>query len=67
VDEAVGAGVSHNSKWSSGRLVGYVACGRSLLERGVGPVGVVVVDVVGDDAFELTAVPDERSVEELSA
>jgi hypothetical protein len=39
----------------------------SLAEGSVGPVGVVVVDVVDDEAFELTLVPDDGAVEELAA
>ena len=31
------------------------------------PVGVVVVDVVGDESFELVLVPDEGAVEEFAA
>ena len=31
------------------------------------PVGVVALDVVGDEALELAAVPDDGSVEELSS
>jgi hypothetical protein len=34
-----------------------------LIERSVGPVLVVVVDVVDDDSFELSAVPHEGAVE----
>ena len=33
----------------------------------MGPVGVVVVDVVGDESFELALVPDDGAVEELAA
>ncbi len=38
-----------------------------LVESAVGPVGVVVLDVVDDQAFELVLVPDDGPVEELSA
>ena len=33
----------------------------------MGPVGVVVVDVVGDEVFELALVPDDGAVKKLSA
>jgi hypothetical protein len=33
---------------------------------GCGPVSVVVVDVIDDEALELSAVPDQGAVEELS-
>ena len=33
----------------------------------MGPVGVVVVDVVDDESFDLTLVPDDGPVEELTA
>ena len=32
----------------------------------MGPVGVVVVDVVVDEAFELALVPDDGAVEQLA-
>jgi hypothetical protein len=38
-----------------------------LVEGAVWPVGVVVVDVVDDEAFELMLVPDDGAVEELAA
>ena len=38
-----------------------------LVEGAVGSVFVVVGDVVGDDAFELPAVPDEAAVEQFAA
>ena len=38
-----------------------------LVEGAVGPVLVVVVDVLGDQSFELSAVPDDGAVEELAA
>ena len=40
---------------------------RSLIERAVRPVSVVMVDVVGDEAFELLLVPDDGAVEHLAA
>ena len=33
----------------------------------MGPVGVVLVDVVGDEVFELVLVPDDGAVKKLSA
>lgn len=41
--------------------------GGVLVEGAVGAVGVVVVDVVGEEAAELAFVPDEGAVEELVA
>jgi hypothetical protein len=38
-----------------------------LVEGAVWPVGVVVVDVVDDEAFELMLVPDDGAVEEFAA
>ena len=38
-----------------------------LVEGSVGAVGVVVVEVVDDEAVELSLVPDEGAVEELAA
>ena len=37
-----------------------------MIEGAVRPVGVVVVDVVDDEAFELRLVPDDGAVEELA-
>ncbi len=47
------------------RLVEW--CGWPLAERLVGSVLVVVSDAVDNEAFELSAVPDDGSVEELAA
>jgi hypothetical protein len=41
--------------------------GRVLSEAAVGPVGVVVLDVVAKERLELLAVPDEGAVAELAA
>ena len=38
-----------------------------MAEGAVGPVPVVMRDVVGDEAFELASVPDEGAVEEFSS
>ena len=68
VDESATACRSDDSKlllsigvWRFGRRWG------SLIERAVGPVGVVVVDVVGDEVFELALVPDDGAVKKLSS
>jgi hypothetical protein len=42
-----------------GKLLGVVVEWRSLIEGAVGSMGVVVVDVVGDELFELVLVPDD--------
>jgi hypothetical protein len=56
---------------SSDRLAGPVrddvGVGCSLAERLVGPVGVVVLDVLAEEPFELAAVPDEGAIEKLAA
>ena len=41
--------------------------GRALAEAAVGSVGVVVLDVLGEELFELSAVPDEGAVAEFAA
>ena len=66
VDESVAGGVS------SDRLArpirdDHMIVGCALAERSVGSVGVVVLDVVGQELFELRAVPDEGPVAEFSA
>ena len=70
VDESVAAGRSDDSKlgwtWAMTRGRVVVEWG-SLIEGAVRPVGVVVVDVVGDEAFELSLVPDDGAVEQLAA
>ncbi len=48
-------------------LVGVAGRGWSLVEGSVGPVGVVVRDVVDDEAFELSLVPDDGAVEQLAS
>jgi hypothetical protein len=42
-------------------------CWGSLVKGAMWPVGVVVVDVVDDEAFELMLVPDNGAVEKLAA
>ena len=41
--------------------------GWSLVERTVGPVRVVMIDVVDDKLVELATVPDDGAVEELAS
>ena len=68
VDESGASGRFHGSEVASlgaGRRVGGEW--RSLVDGPVGPVIVVVVDVVADEAFELVPVPDDGAVEELAA
>ena len=52
---------------SAGAHLWVVSEWRSLIEGAVRPVGVVVVDVVGDESFELVLVPDDGAVEEFAA
>jgi hypothetical protein len=68
VDEAVAAGRFQNSKvmslhwrWRLGGL------GWLLVERAVGSVRVVLVDVVNNEPFELVLVPDDCVVKEFAA
>jgi hypothetical protein len=63
VDEAVASGRFHDSKvtllyWRRPASLRWL-----LVEWAVRPVGVVVVDVVDDESFELLLVPDEGAVE----
>ena len=70
VDESVTSGGFDDSKlgwFSAGAGLRVVSERRSLIEGAVWPVGVVMVDVVGDEAFELSLVPDDGAVEELAA
>ena len=70
VDEAIAAGRSDGSKGQrvvSRVVVGGGASGRSLVQRAVGPVHVVVRDVVDHETLELALVPDDGSVEELAS
>ena len=69
VDEAAAACRSHNSRLLS---VGVWRLGRrwgSLIERAVGPVSVVVVDVVDHEPLELVLVlvPDDGAVKEFAS
>jgi hypothetical protein len=66
VHESAAGGVSSN------RLAGPILdaaaiVGGALVEAAMGPVGVVVLDVLAQEMFQLTAVPDEGAVEELPA
>ena len=70
VDEAIAAGRSDESKGqrvASRVVVGGGVSGRSLVERTVGPVDVVMVDVVDHEPLELALVPDDGAVKELSS
>ena len=59
---------SHQLVWSTARVARATSggssggAGRSLVERLVGSVLVVVVDVAGDKALKLVLVPDNRCV-----
>ena len=70
VDEAIAAGRSDESKGqrvASRVVVGGGVSGRSLVERTVGPVRVVMIDVVDDEPLELATVPDDGPVEEFAS
>jgi hypothetical protein len=68
VDEAVSAGRLHDAKVALIRPRWRIGPEWwSLIESTVGPVGVVVVDVVHDESFELVLVPDDGAVEELAS
>ena len=68
VDEAVASGRSECRDVGWRGFSGVVGrCRGSLFEGAVGSVLVVVRDVVGDEAFELLAVPDDGAVEEFAA
>ena len=67
VDQSAAACRSDNSKLLS---VGVRRLRRRwgpLIERAVGPVSVVVVDVVDHEPLELALVPDDGAVKELAA
>ena len=68
VDEAVASARSDDT-W---RLVAHggdrmLRCWGSLVKLAVWPVGVVVVDVVDHQAFDLALVPDDGAVKQLEA
>ncbi len=67
VDEAVAAVGSQDSKVRAGYLVGVIGSRGLLVEGAVWPMAVVVGDVVDDEAFELTVVPDDGAVEQLTS
>jgi hypothetical protein len=68
VDEAVASGRSDDVSRLLTLGVGPMLwCWGSLVEGAVWPVGVVVVDVVDDETFELMLVPDDGAVEQLAA
>jgi hypothetical protein len=45
--------------------VAFVGC--ALTERSVGPAGVVVLDVLAEESFEMRTVPDERAIGKFAA
>ena len=67
VDESVTAGRSNDFEVSVWLVCGVGGDGWSLVERTVGPVRVVMIDVVDDKPLELTTVPDDAAVEELAS
>ncbi len=63
MDEAVASGGSDDVEGDAIGCRIVIGWGRRLLvERAVGPVGVVVVDVVDDEPLELAPVPDDRPI-----
>jgi len=67
VDESVASGRFYDVKVALVRRRRLGSQGWSLLERTMGPVGVVVVDVVDNESFELVLVPDQGAVEQVAA
>ena len=67
VDESTTAGRSNDLEVSIWLVCRVGGNGWSLIECTVGPVRVVVIDVVDDKLVELAAVPDDGAVEELSS
>jgi hypothetical protein len=66
VDESAAGGVSSDRPAGpTGDDVGIV--GRALTEAAVGPVGVVVLEVVVEESLEVSVVPDQGAVAELAA
>lgn len=63
------AAESVSSQWPSGRAGawGSVACGRVLIQRSVGSVGVVVREVVLQDGGEVAWSGDQEVVEAFAA
>jgi hypothetical protein len=63
IDEAVGSGRSDDPSRHSTLGVGpTLQCWGSLLQGAVGPVVVVVIDVVDDEALHLVPVPDDGAL-----
>ena len=67
VDESATAGRSCDLEVSIWLVCSVGGDGWSLIERTVGPVRVVMIDVVDDKIVELAAVPDDGAVEELAS
>jgi hypothetical protein len=65
-DESAAGGVS-SDRSALPILDDAAIVGCASVEAAVGPVGVVVLEVVAQELFELSAVPDEGAVEELAA
>ena len=62
VDESATAGCSNDLEVSVWLVCSVGGDGWSLVERTVGPVRVVMIDVVDDKIVELAAVPDDGAV-----
>ena len=67
VDESTTAGRSNDLEVSIWLVWWVGGDGWSLIERTVGPVRVVMIDVVDDKLVELAAVPDDGAVEEFAS
>ena len=67
VDESATAGRSNDLEVPIWLVCSVGGDGWSLIERTVGPVRVVVIDVVDDKPVELATVPDDAAVEELAS
>jgi hypothetical protein len=70
VDEAVAAWRSDepDRRWSDPRCLVFVGwSGWPLVERAMGAVDVVMLDVFDDEPFELAGVPDDGPVEQFTS
>ena len=66
VDESTTAGRSNDLEVSIWLVCSVGGDGWSLIERTVGPMRVVMIDVVDDKIVELAAVPDDGAVKEFA-
>lgn len=66
VDESAAGGVS-SDRLAGPRLDDAAIVGCALAEGPVGPVRVVVLDVLAQELFQLLAIPYEGAIEELAA